>query len=149
VAQTKAEIAEYNRAYREAHADKLKALRMEWYEAHRESQLAPARERSQARKERIGPHYAEARRIERNLRVGRRAGLTETEAWWFALQCEAERNQHGENALRGVGKTQALITAIIEDRPVLAKLDAARWAAPTGDQAAVVVDDGYELEDAS
>jgi hypothetical protein len=149
VARTKAEIAEYNRAYREAHADELKARRMEWYEAHRETELVRLREGSAARKERLGEHNAEARRIERNLRVGRRGGLTDVEAWWFALQCEIERNQHGENALRGPGKTQALITAILEDRPVLAKLDAARWAAPTGDQAAVVVDDGYELEDAS
>jgi hypothetical protein len=147
VARTKAEIAEYNRAYREAHADELKARRMEWYEAHRETELVRLREGSAARKERLGEHNAEARRIERNLRVGRRGGLTDVEAWWFALQCEIERNLHGENALRGPGKVAALITAIIEERPVLAKLDAARWAAPTGDQANAEIDDGWtELE---
>jgi hypothetical protein len=149
VARTKAEIAEYNRAYWAEHADELGERHAAWYEAHREAQVARATERVAQKRAQLGEHATEMRRIQHHLAVGRRAGLTETEAWWFALQCEAERNQHGENALRGVGKTQALITAIIEDRPILAKLDAARWAAPTGDQAAVVVDDGYELEDAS
>ena len=120
--QTKAELAEYNRAYRQAHAERLKAQRLAWYYEHRVSEVQSANERTAARRDRLGEHYTEARRIERNLRVAMRAGLSEPEAWQVAIAAECERALHGDHALRG-GRFRELIADCIAARPISAKLD--------------------------
>jgi hypothetical protein len=82
-------------------------------------------------------------------RMAREAGADEVEAAWLMMACEIEF----ERKPRSSGWVRPFIAQEISylraSAGTFAKLDAARWAAPTGDQAAVVVDDGYELEDAS
>ena len=147
VAQTREERAAYMREYRASRLEELKARRIEWYYAHREEQLAPARARSAARKERLGDTYTQVRRMERNLRICTRAGLTEAEAWQTVVLAEYIRERDGDTALFG-GGFRKLIDDCIANRPVAARIDErqARWP---GGSAPVVDDDGWDMEEAS
>lgn len=143
MAQTKEERAAYMRRYQERHAERLKAYQREWYEANRDQKIARSHENRQARKERLGENHIELRRISRNLRFGRSNGLTEDEAWQFAIACECELALFGKNALRG-GRLKELIAETISLREANARIDErqTRWGAPAGDSA--IVDDGYD-----
>ena len=135
----------YMREYRASRLEELKRRRIEWYYAHREEQLAPARARSAARKERLGDTYTQVRRMERNLRICTRAGLTEAEAWQTVVLAEYIRERDGDTALFG-GGFRKLIDDCIANRPIAARINErqARWP---GGSAPVVDDDGWDMLD--
>jgi hypothetical protein len=92
-------------------------------------------------------HDPQYRRLNDYRAEAQRIGADEAEAWWCAVAAEIGYQRGDARARWLTPFITSELAWLRANRPILAKLDAARWAAPTGDQAAVVVDDGYDIDE--
>lgn len=139
--QTREERAEYMRRYREQHRDELQAQRKLWWEANAALDRERSRRQYYERKAQMGADLAEERRIERNLRAARAAGLDDLDAWRAVLLAERERALRGPSALYGGRFGQ-----IIAEVAAMQARALPDWQPAAGDTA--LIDGGWDYEEA-
>lgn len=138
--RTKQAARAYNQRYQAEHRDEMRAKNRAWRAAHLDEARAHHRRAKAIRRAELGDAYAEERRIDRNLRAARRAGLSELDAWRAVLLAERERALFGPTALYG-GRFQQLIADAQAARERQAQR--ADWQ-PVGGDTAAISDDGWD-----